>query len=132
MAFCLILYYCRCGTMRWKSALTQITRSHVLISTYHVSPLSCLHRSSLITHVAHSNCHHTFCCNLNKKLALVKNVPCIMVSRCDFPVPLTHIWTRGYAKGKDRGGAKNTDKGIMYTRLIMFQFLKHGLRDRCF
>lgn len=130
MVCCLFLYYCRFGTMRWKFALKLITRSHVLISTHHVSPLSYLHRSSLITHVAHSHCHHTYCCSLNKKLALVNNVPCIMVSRCDFPVPITHVWTRGYAKGKDRGGDKKTDKGIVYTCLIMYQFLKHGLRGR--
>lgn len=96
--------------MRWKFALTLITRSHVLISTHHVSPWSCLHRSRLITHVTHSHCHHTYCCNQNKKLALINNLPCIMVSRCDFPVPMTHVWTRGYAKGKDRGRDK-TDKG---------------------
>lgn len=96
--------------MRWKFALTLITRSHVLISTHHVSPLSCLHRSSLITHVAHSHCHHT-CCSWNKKLALINNVPCIMASKCDFSVPITHVWTRGYAKGKDRGRDKKTDKG---------------------
>jgi hypothetical protein len=53
-----------------------------------------------------------------------------MVSRCDFPMPITHVWTRGYAKGKDRGGDKKTDKGIVYTFLIMYQFLKHGLRGR--
>jgi len=130
MFCCLFLYYCRFGTMRWKFALTLITRSHVLISTHHVSPLSCRHRSSLITHVAHSHCHHTCCCNWNKKLALINNVPCIMVSRCDFPVPITHVWTRGYAKGKDRGRDKKIDKGIVYARLIMHQFLKHGLRGR--
>jgi len=129
MFCCLLLYYCRLGTMRWKFALTLITRSHVLISTHHVSPWSCLHRSRLITHVAHSHCHHTSCCNQNKKLALINNLPCIMVSRCEFPVPMTHVWTRGYAKGKDRGRDK-TDKGIVYACLITYQFLKHGLRGR--
>jgi hypothetical protein len=53
-----------------------------------------------------------------------------MVSRCDFPLPITHIWARGYAKGKDRGRDKKTDKGIMYACLIMYQFVKHELGDR--
>jgi hypothetical protein len=108
----LVLCYCRFRIMRWKFALTLITRSHILVSTHRVSPLSCLHHSSLITHVACSHCHHTFCCNLNTKLALVSNPPCSIVSRCNFPLPITQIWARGYAKGKDKGRDKKTDKGI--------------------
>jgi hypothetical protein len=101
--------------MRWKLILPFIMRSQILISTHHVSSVPHLHRSGFRTRATCNCCGHTVGCNLNTKLALV-NTSSITWSRPNLPLHFTHICTRGYAKGKARGGDKS-DKGITSTWL---------------
>jgi hypothetical protein len=111
--FCVVLCNFRSLTMRWKLLLPFITRCEAPVSTHHISSLPHLHPSRLVTHVACIHYYHTSCCNLDIKLALVNNQSMI-VSGCYLPLNFTYIWTRGYAKGMDRGRDKKTDKGITY------------------
>jgi len=113
-----LLFNFRLFTMRWKLILPFITRPQILVSTHHISSLPHLHCSSLVTRTACSHCHN-LCCNLNTKLAPVNYRSFVTVSGCKLTSHFTHIWTRGYAKGKDRGRDKKSEKGITCIYLLI-------------
>lgn len=109
---CVVLCNFRPIAMRWKLILPFITRSEAQFFSHHMSSLPRLRCPYVVAHVACIHYYHTSGYNLNTKLGLVNNQS-VAVSGCYRPLNFTYIWMRGYAKGKDRGRDKKTDKGTI-------------------
>ena len=93
--------------MRWDKILFTVATRPQLLVPVHVRNVPRFQHAEISSYVAkHHSCHNPYS-SIHKRI-LASN----FASECDHLLQFTHITTRGYAKGKDRGrDKKKTEKG---------------------